>query len=105
MRGPACAALGPACREIDINPLVVTGSGDLMALDAKMSFDTNALFRRPQVAALRDPAQEDAREAMAADNGLAYVGCNRVNLVSERRKDEPVIVAAKVGRQRGGARP
>ncbi|MGI1663653.1 malate--CoA ligase subunit beta [Palleronia sp. KMU-117] len=59
---------------VEINPLVVTGAGDLVALDAKMSFDTNALFRRPQVAALRDPSQEDPREAMAADNGLAYVG-------------------------------
>jgi succinyl-CoA synthetase beta subunit len=59
---------------VEINPLVVTGSGDLVALDAKMSFDTNALYRRPEVAALRDPSQEDPREAMAADNGLAYVG-------------------------------
>jgi succinyl-CoA synthetase beta subunit len=59
---------------VEINPLVVTGKGDLVALDAKMSFDTNALFRRPEVAALRDPSQEDPREAMAADNGLAYVG-------------------------------
>ncbi|GAA0298261.1 malate--CoA ligase subunit beta [Rhodovulum strictum] len=59
---------------VEINPLVITGAGDLVALDAKMSFDTNALYRRPQVAALRDPSQEDAREAMAHDNGLAYVG-------------------------------
>jgi succinyl-CoA synthetase beta subunit len=59
---------------VEINPLVITGSGDLVALDAKMSFDTNALYRRPEVAALRDPSQEDPREAMAADNGLAYVG-------------------------------
>ncbi|EBA07567.1 malate--CoA ligase subunit beta [Sagittula stellata] len=59
---------------VEINPLVITGKGDLVALDAKMSFDTNALYRRPQVAALRDPGQEDPREAMAADNGLAYVG-------------------------------
>ena len=59
---------------VEINPLVVTGAGDLIALDAKMSFDTNALYRRPEVAALRDPSQEDPREAMAADNGLAYVG-------------------------------
>ena len=59
---------------VEINPLCVTGAGDLVALDAKMSFDTNALYRRPQVAALRDPSQEDARESMAADNGLAYVG-------------------------------
>ncbi|MCE8007490.1 malate--CoA ligase subunit beta [Aestuariivita sp.] len=59
---------------VEINPLVITGSGDLVALDAKMSFDTNALYRRPDVAALRDPSQEDPREAMAADHGLAYVG-------------------------------
>lgn len=59
---------------VEINPLVITGTGDLVALDAKMSFDTNALYRRPQVAALRDSSQEDAREATAADNGLAYVG-------------------------------
>lgn len=59
---------------VEINPLVIRASGDLVALDAKMSFDTNALYRRPQIAALRDPSQEDPREAMAADNGLAYVG-------------------------------
>ncbi len=59
---------------VEINPLVVTGDERLVALDAKMSFDTNALFRRPQVAALRDPAQEDPRESAARDNGLAYVG-------------------------------
>ncbi|MEM0937660.1 MAG: malate--CoA ligase subunit beta [Pseudomonadota bacterium] len=59
---------------VEINPLVITGTGDLIALDAKMSFDTNALFRRPEVEALRDRSQEDPREATASDNGLAYVG-------------------------------
>lgn len=59
---------------VEINPLVVTGAGDLIALDAKMSFDTNALFRRPDVAALRDPGQEDPREDAAAEHGLNYVG-------------------------------
>ncbi|ETX14244.1 malate--CoA ligase subunit beta [Roseivivax halodurans JCM 10272] len=59
---------------VEINPLVVTGDGRLVALDAKMSFDTNALFRRPEVAALRDPGQEDPRESAARDNGLSYVG-------------------------------
>jgi succinyl-CoA synthetase beta subunit len=59
---------------VEINPLVVTGSGDLVALDAKMSFDTNALFRRPMIAELRDRSQEDPRESTAADHGLAYVG-------------------------------
>ncbi|PWK62317.1 malate--CoA ligase subunit beta [Roseicyclus mahoneyensis] len=59
---------------VEINPLAITGAGDLVALDAKMSFDTNALYRRPQVEALRDPGQEDPRESSAHDNGLAYVG-------------------------------
>ncbi|SMX43042.1 malate--CoA ligase subunit beta [Maliponia aquimaris] len=59
---------------VEINPLVITGAGTLVALDAKMSFDTNALYKHPSVAALRDTSQEDPREAMAADNGLAYVG-------------------------------
>jgi malate-CoA ligase subunit beta len=59
---------------VEINPLVITGAGDLIALDAKMSFDTNALFRRPEVAALRDPGQEDPREDAAAEHGLSYVG-------------------------------
>ncbi|MCH8466963.1 MAG: acetate--CoA ligase family protein, partial [Roseinatronobacter sp.] len=53
---------------VEINPLVITGAGDLVALDAKMSFDTNALFRRPEVAALRDPGQEDPREDAAAEH-------------------------------------
>jgi succinyl-CoA synthetase beta subunit len=59
---------------VEINPLIITGSGDLVALDAKMSFDTNALFRRPEVAALRDREQEDPRESAAGDHGLSYVG-------------------------------
>jgi succinyl-CoA synthetase beta subunit len=59
---------------VEINPLVVTGGGGLVALDAKMSFDTNALYRRPQIAELRDRSQEDPRESLAEDNGLAYVG-------------------------------
>lgn len=59
---------------VEINPLVITGSGDLVALDAKMSFDTNALFRCPEIAELRDRSQEDPRESTAGDHGLAYVG-------------------------------
>ncbi|MCW1917333.1 malate--CoA ligase subunit beta [Rhodobacter sp. KR11] len=59
---------------VEINPLVITGAGDLVALDAKMSFDTNALYRRPEVAELRDRSQEDPRESTAGDHGLAYVG-------------------------------
>ena len=59
---------------LEINPLVVTGDGELVAVDAKMSFDDNALFRHPEVSELRDRSQEDARESHAADRGLAYVG-------------------------------
>jgi succinyl-CoA synthetase beta subunit len=59
---------------VEINPLVITRDGNLTALDAKMSFDTNALFRRPEILELRDRSQEDPRESGAADHGLAYVG-------------------------------
>jgi succinyl-CoA synthetase beta subunit len=59
---------------VEINPLVITGAGELVALDAKMSFDDNALFRRPRISELRDRSQEDPRESQAADRGLAYVG-------------------------------
>lgn len=59
---------------VEINPLVVTGGGHIRALDAKMTFDTNALFRRPQIAELRDKSQEDPRESAASDYGLSYVG-------------------------------
>ena len=59
---------------VEINPLVVTGDNRILALDAKMTFDDNALFRHPHVAELRDKSQEDPRESRAADRGLNYVG-------------------------------
>ena len=59
---------------LEINPLVVTEEGRLLALDAKMSFDDNALFRHQDVSELRDKSQEDPREMNAADRGLSYVG-------------------------------
>ncbi|OBY26010.1 malate--CoA ligase subunit beta [Leisingera sp. JC1] len=59
---------------VEINPLVVTSDNRVIALDAKMTFDDNALFRHPQIAELRDKSQEDPREARAADRGLSYVG-------------------------------
>src|SRR5438128_3643337 len=58
---------------VEINPLVVTADAQVLALDVKMSFDDNAMFRRPNVAELRDHAQEDPREAEAAEHGLNYV--------------------------------
>ena len=59
---------------VEINPLVVTKEGKVLALDAKMSFDDNAIFRRRQIAEMRDVAQEDPREAQAGQHGLNYVG-------------------------------
>ena len=59
---------------VEVNPLIVTKDGRLLALDAKMSFDSNALFRRQQISELRDKSQEDPREMNAADRGLSYVG-------------------------------
>ncbi len=58
---------------VEINPLVVTHDGNLIALDAKISLDDNALDRHPDLAALRDPSQEDAREAEARMNELNYI--------------------------------
>ncbi|MDJ0935692.1 MAG: malate--CoA ligase subunit beta [Kiloniellales bacterium] len=59
---------------VEINPLAVTDEGTLTALDAKMSFDDNALFRRPNISELRDKSQEDKRETQASDRGLNYIG-------------------------------
>ncbi|WP_420624350.1 malate--CoA ligase subunit beta [Candidatus Poriferisodalis sp.] len=59
---------------LEINPLAVTADGRLLALDAKMTFDDNALFRHQDVSELRDKSQEDPRERTANDRGLSYVG-------------------------------
>ena len=59
---------------VEINPLVITRDKRILALDAKMTFDDNALFRHPQISELRDKSQEDPRESRAADRGLSYVG-------------------------------
>lgn len=58
---------------IEINPLVVTTDGNVMALDGKMAFDDNALFRHPEVAEMRDPAEEDPSELLAKEAGLNYI--------------------------------
>ena len=59
---------------VEVNPLVITRDDRILALDAKMTFDDNALFRHPQISELRDKSQEDPRESRAADRGLNYVG-------------------------------
>src|ERR1700761_8738220 len=61
------------CAIVEINPLVVTGAGDVVALDAKVSFDDNALFRHPELEKLRDEAEEDPKELEAAKYSLNYV--------------------------------
>ena len=61
------------CSVIEINPLVVTAGGDIVALDAKVSFDDNALFRHPELEKLRDEAEEDPKELEAARFELNYV--------------------------------
>ncbi len=61
------------CAVVEINPLVVTGAGEVLALDAKMNFDDNALFRHKDVEELRDASEEEASELEAARHGLNYV--------------------------------
>ena len=85
LNGPAARAAGPLlnalyciftendCTLVEVNPLIVTGSGGLMALDAKISLDDDALFRHPALRELRDQTQEDELEAQAADLDIAYV--------------------------------
>jgi len=58
---------------LEINPLVVTESGDLIALDAKLQFDDNAMFRQKDVLALRDVEEEDPLEAQASEADLSYI--------------------------------
>jgi succinyl-CoA synthetase beta subunit len=67
------AMLGSDASMLEINPLVVTKDGDLLALDAKMNFDDNALFRHPDIAALRDESEEDPAERQAAEHELNYI--------------------------------
>jgi succinyl-CoA synthetase beta subunit len=65
--------LAKDCSLVEVNPLVVTGDGRVLALDAKLNFDDNALFRHPDVAALRDPDEEDPLDVEASKLGLNYI--------------------------------
>ena len=62
------------CSMVEVNPLAVTAKGEVLALDAKFNFDDNALFRHPEIAAMRDIAEEDPREVEASRHGLSYIG-------------------------------
>ena len=73
-----CGALYKAfvdldCSLCEINPLVLTNSGDLVALDAKINFDDNALFRHKDIAEMRDPTEESSQETEAAKYDLAFI--------------------------------
>jgi succinyl-CoA synthetase beta subunit len=61
------------CTLVEINPLVITNENQLLCLDAKITFDDNALFRHPDIKALRDIDEEDPKEYYASSNGLSYV--------------------------------
>jgi succinyl-CoA synthetase beta subunit len=58
---------------VEVNPLIITEAGDLLALDAKINADENALFRHPELAAMRDESQEDPTEVAASKHDLNYV--------------------------------
>ena len=62
------------CSMVEVNPLVVTNKGEVLALDAKFNFDDNALYRHPEIGAMRDVAEEDPREVEASKHGLNYIG-------------------------------
>jgi succinyl-CoA synthetase beta subunit len=62
------------CSMVEVNPLIVTTKGEVLALDAKFNFDDNALYRHPEIARLRDLAEEDPREVEASKHGLSYIG-------------------------------
>jgi succinyl-CoA synthetase beta subunit len=65
--------LAKDCEMLEINPLIVTEAGDLKCLDAKMGFDSNALYRQPDILALRDETEEDAKELQASRFDLNYI--------------------------------
>jgi succinyl-CoA synthetase beta subunit len=62
------------CSMVEVNPLVLTTKGEVLALDAKFNFDDNAVYRHPEIAAMRDTAEEDPREVEASKHGLSYIG-------------------------------
>jgi succinyl-CoA synthetase beta subunit len=73
MRGLCRLFVAQDCSLVEINPLVVTKSGDIIALDAKMTFDDNALMRHKDLAELRDLSEEEPAEVRAGQAGLSYV--------------------------------
>ncbi len=73
LHGLARAAVELDTDLVEINPLVVTIDGEVMALDGKVAFDANALYRHPSIAALRDATEEDPAELEATEHGLSFI--------------------------------
>ncbi len=73
MMGLYQAYIDKDCSIAEINPLVVTGDGEVMALDAKLNFDSNALYRHPEIVEMRDLSEEDEKEIEASKFDLAYI--------------------------------
>ena len=73
MRGLYRAFMESDASMVEINPLVLTKSGDLIALDAKMGFDDNALFRHPDIREMRDETEENPKEIEASKSDLSYI--------------------------------
>jgi succinyl-CoA synthetase beta subunit len=67
------AFVGTDMAMLEVNPLIVTPAGDIIALDGKVTFDSNALYRHPEILALRDETEEDAKEIEASKYDLAYI--------------------------------
>jgi succinyl-CoA synthetase beta subunit len=73
MRALYQAYIEQDCAIAEINPLVITAEGDVLALDAKLNFDSNAMYRRPNIVALRDLSEEDEKEIQASKYDLSYI--------------------------------
>src|SRR5690606_34290715 len=73
IKGVYDAFLATDASQVEINPLIETKGGDFLALDAKLNFDDNALYRHPEIAELRDVHEEDELEVKASEYGLNYI--------------------------------
>lgn len=73
MRALYQAYIEQDCAVAEINPLVITAEGDVLALDAKLNFDSNAMYRRPNIVTLRDLSEEDEKEIQASKYDLSYI--------------------------------
>ena len=76
MKALAKVFLEKDCSLAEVNPVVITPKGEVLALDAKMTFDDNALFRHPDIEKLRDETEENPAELRAARTGLSFISLN-----------------------------